>query len=443
MHSFLYAMKRKDISISRITLSILFVISLVVAGNLWAKEAPKVLEVEARAYPGKDPNMWDGVYAAKSGKVYSGIMTEGSSAHFYVYDPQTDKNTLLYDMAEFEGSRGKGIRTSGKIHNKPVEDQAGNIYFVPMTDGAGPRSIDYTSYVGGHWMQYDPSTGALHSLGLVDEHVGCYPLAIDTQRDYLFGVGFNEYLYRFDIKQKKTTKVARVASWDIDRNIFADDEGNVYGAFGLARIWKYDAKKERVEDLNLHIPYDPTIYPTELENPMIDRSTIWRAVQWDPLQKVAYGVTCGSGSILFRFDPHQGSQGEITQLTRIPDPKYWNTNRKDIPYSPLAFTVDSKRQKIYFVPSARQYSLGTYAETFASHATHHLVMYDIAAGQRVDLGAMQTADGRRVFGCEGATVGPDGTVYLVGQVEVKQRSQATRIMDGKIPVALQLVIVHP
>ena len=78
--------------------------------------------VESRAYPGKDPYMWDALYAAKNGKVYTGLCTEGQSAHFYVYDPVQDKNILLYDMAEFMNERGKGIRTTGKIHNKPVED---------------------------------------------------------------------------------------------------------------------------------------------------------------------------------------------------------------------------------------------------------------------------------------------------------------------------------
>jgi hypothetical protein len=55
---------------------------------------------------------------------------------------------------------------------------------------------------------------------------------------------------------------------------------------------------------------------------------------------------------------------------------------------------------------------------------------------------MQTADGRRVFGCEAASVAPDGTVYLCGQAEVRDQSQATGIAAGT-PVALHLVIVRP
>jgi len=40
--------------------------------------------------------MWDGLYASSDGKVFSALINEGISAHFYVFDPQLDKNILLY-----------------------------------------------------------------------------------------------------------------------------------------------------------------------------------------------------------------------------------------------------------------------------------------------------------------------------------------------------------
>ena len=364
----------------------------------------KICIVDSREYPGRDPVMWDGLYAASDGKVYSGLITEGASAHFYMYDPTKDVNVLLYDLAEFLGERGKGIRGSCKIHNKPVEDSQGNLYFVTMND-CGPDNIDFTSWQGGHWMKYNPKENELTDLGLVGKGIGCYALTIDKKR-----------------------------------NIFCDDEGNVYASFPVARVCKYDAQKEKVYDLSVTIPYDPTIYPTQLVNPMIDRSADWRAVQWDPVDKVAYGVTCGSGSILFRFDPHEGPEGKITALTKMCATKF--LDRKDVPFSSLAFTVDSKNKKVYFVPSARSYSIQRYAETLGSEKTHHLIMYDIKADKRVDLGAMKTRDGRRVFGCEGASVGPNGTVYICGQVEVKNKEQATRFVES-IPTTLQLIIYKP
>jgi len=398
--------------------------------------------VETRAYPGKDPCMWDGLYAASDGKVYSALITEGGSAHLYAFDPRTDKNELLFDLAEFLGERGKGIRTSCKIHNKPVEDDEGNLYFVTMNNGGGPRKIDATSWPGGHWMKYNLTTGTLESLGLVDESNGCYPLAIDRKRKCLFGIGFTGYFYRFDLEKRVTENLGRVSNWDVCRDIFCDDRGNVYGSFPTARIWKYDVAQGEVYDLSLRMPFDPTIFPTQLKNPMIDRTCDWRAVEWDPVDRVAYGVTGGSGSILFRFDPHDGPEGKITALARMCDGRFLDGNRKDIPYSTLAFAVDSKNKRVYFVPSARHYTIGRYVETFGSKQPHHLIMYDLEKKKRIDCGKLQTADGKRVFGCEAASVAPDGTLYLCGQAEVTDPLRATHTAGG-IPLALHLVIHKP
>ena len=405
-------------------------------------QAEKTCVVDAREYPGRDPAMWDGLYAASDGKVYSGLITEGESAHLYVYDPAADRNELLYDMAEVLGERGQGIRTSGKLHNKPVEDNEGNLYFVPLNNGSGPLTIDFTTWRGGHWLRYDPRRKKLDDLGLVDEGVGIYPLTIDRERLYLFGVGFTGYLYRFDVRRRETQNMGRVTNWDVCRNIFCDHQGNVYGSFPVGRIWKYDARTEKVYDLSIRMPYDPSIYPTQLRNPMIDRSCDWRAVAWDPGEKVAYGITCGSGSILFRFDPHDGPEGKITALAKMCDSRFLESDRKDIPYSTLAFALDSKRKRVHFVPSARAYSIHRYVETFGSTEPHHLLMYDIARAQRIDCGALQTADGRRVFGCEAASVAPDGTLYICGQLELREPARATGRVD-KVPAALHLVIYRP
>jgi hypothetical protein len=402
----------------------------------------KICIVETREYAGKDPSMWDGLYVASDGKVYTGLATEGKTSHFYVYDPATDSMRMIADIAEFLGEQGKGIRTSGKIHNKAVEDLEGNIYFTTINNGAGPRNIDYTSWQGGRWLKYNPSQDKLEDLGLIDDGVGLYPLVIDKERGYLFGTGFTGYLYRFDINNKVTKVLGRVANWDICRNIFCDDKGNVYGAFPVARVWKYDSSTENIIDLPVRIPYDPTFYPTQLINPMIDRTTIWRAIRWDPEDKVAYGITGGSGSILFKFDPHAKDGEQITELTKMCDTKFLNNEHKDVPFSTLAFDVDIKNKRVYHVPSPRDYVLDTYAETLQGEEPNHLIMYDIKTNQTVDLGELRTKDGRSVFGCEAMAVAADGTVYICGLVEVKDENKATNKVGDKL-AALKLIIYKP
>ncbi|MFC1562612.1 hypothetical protein ACFL4Z_01010 [candidate division KSB1 bacterium] len=399
--------------------------------------------VEVWEYPGKDPALWGSLYAASDGRVYTGLCTEGGSSHFYQYDPYKDIHRNVCDMAEFLGERGRGIRGSSKIHTRPCEDNDGNIYFCTMNNGSGPRNIDYTSYPGGRWMKFDPKADKMEDLGFVDECLGCYGFTIDKERKYLFGTAYTSYLYRFDIEERISTCLGRIDNWDICRQIVCDDEGNVYGAFPVARMWKYDAKKEKVYDLSVKIPFNPRIFPTQLRNPMLDRSTIWRGVVWDPVDNVFYGVTCGSGSILFKYDPHNGPEGKVTELGRLCDSKFLESaDRQDIPYSPLTLCLDSKNRKIYFIPSAREYTIERYVETLGSEEHHHLIMYDLKANKRVDLGPLQTVDGRWVHGCEAASCDPNGNVYICGQVRVKDPEKATRNIRG-VSVAIHLLKYKP
>jgi len=402
----------------------------------------KICRVSALEYPGKDPTMWYALYAATDGVVYSALITEGGSAHVYKYDPRTGEHKMILDVAEFLDERGKGIRLSSKIHCKPVEDEQGNIYFVTLNNGSGPKGMDFTSWQGGHWLKYDPKADKFEDLGLTDVGDGPYPVAIDTKRSYLFGIGFKGYFYRLDMTTGVTRNFGRVAGSDVCRSIFCDDKGNVYGSFPGARVWRYDAEKEKVYDLKVRMPYDPTVFPASLKNPRIDRTQEWRVIEWDPVDKVAYGVTCGSRSKLFRFDPDDGPEGKFTELAEMCDPKY--RGRKDVPYSTLALAVDARNRKVYYAPSARRYTLDKYIETFGSDTDHHLLVYDINTGQVTDLGIMRTTRGERVFGCEGAAVGPDGTLYLCGQVELKDPRKATRhTRTENVPISLRLISYRP
>jgi len=423
--------------------AVLFILFQLLHISIVSAQDNKICTVETKQYPGQDPTMWDGLYVAKNGIVYSALISEGTSAHFYSYDPAKDKSVLLADMADFLGERGKGIRTTGKIHNKPVEDNEGNIYFCSMSNGSGPNTFDFTSWRGGHWIKYDPKSNKLEDLGLVGKEGddGCYPVTIDKKRGYLYGISFTGYFYRFDLKTRVSKNFGRVSNWDICRKIICDDAGDVYMSFPTARIAKYDAKKQLVIETSLRLPDDPTLFPAQMKNPMLDRTDIWRGIEWDSVHNVAYGIT-GGGSLLFSFDPHNGAEGKVTSLAKMADSKFLEGDHKDIPFSTLAFALDTRNSKVYFAPSARNYDTKSMVETFGSEEKHHLIMYDIKTNQRVDLGVLQTTDGRKVFGCEGAAMSPNGTLYLCGQVEVKDKKMATR-MIGTTPVALQLIIYKP
>ena len=250
--------------------------TLLLAAALPAQSQPKYALVDTRELPGghRDNAMFSGLYAARDGTVYIGSSIHGGSAHLYRYHPRTDRVEHIAGMAEFLGQTGRGVRVAGKIHTRFVEDRQGRIYFATMCEDSGPTNVDPYSWEGPHWLRYDPRTGKLENLGLINRLWGAYGLAIDEKRSRLFATTWDGHLYRYDIDDGGSHDLGRVDNWDDARHIACDDEGNVYGPYPKARIWKYDAKTERVYDLSVQFPYDHKVFPRRMSNPMLDRKAI-------------------------------------------------------------------------------------------------------------------------------------------------------------------------
>lgn len=419
-------------------------------GRAQVKE--KYAYVETRDFPGgrQEGSMYSALYAARDGKLYIGLCTHAGASQFYQYDPVTNRIHHIADLPEFLGERGKGIRVSGKIHTKPVEDREGRIYFGTMCEDAGPPSIDPYSWKGPHWVRYDPRTGKLEDLGLINKLWGIYGLSIDPKRNHLFATAWNGHVYRLDIDLGITRDIGRVDNWDVVRSIVADDKGNVYGCYPKGRIWKYDPNTERIRDLSISIPFDPSIFPRRMKNPMLDRKVIWRVAEWDSVDKVIYGIDGGS-SILFCYDPKVGSEEEVSTMAKLCSEYFFHSDRKDIPYSTLAFTIGLDR-KIYYIPVglAFDFEIKVEASVLAQNlggiktAPHsELVTYDLSTGKRSYLGILKTKDGRNVFGCGGAACGKDSTIYLCAAVETEDKENAAGIIGNEYPFQMSLLIYKP
>ena len=424
-----------------------------------ASEEP-CLTVQARRFTGgseREDSMWSALYAAKSGKLYIGLSTHAEAAHFFEFDPQTDTMRHVADMTAFKGERGKGIRTTGKIHVRMSEDEQGRIYFGDFCEDTGPECVDPSSYRGPNWFRYDPSAGQLENLGQINRQWGLLGFVLEPKYQRLYGLAEDGHLYTFDLRTRVTTDLGRVDDWDICRTIFADDEGNVYGSFPIGRIWKYDPKCDRLFDLRgTRVPLDPRATPRTMSNPLIDRKVYWRVVEWDPKDRVAYGIVVGD-SMLFKFDPYAGPEGTVTPLVRMCAERYLNADPSLIPVSTLAMTI-SRDHRIYYAPVvsvAFDYAGISWdvadERKFTSHLTGKdvppesvLVVYDIATRQRRDLGIMRTSDGRRVFGLGGACTGrKDGKLYFVGAVEEIDPKRVANKIDNKWPFSMSLLCYTP
>lgn len=405
----------------------------------------------------REESMWSALYGAKSGKIYIGLCTHAEAAHFYEFDPETETMRHIVDLTELHGERGEGINTNGKIHVRMGEDKDGNIYFGSLNEDTGPECIDPSSYLGAFWYRYNPKEDKVEVLGRISRHYGLLGMVMDPLYMRLYGLAEDGHLYMHDIEGSFTRDLGKVDDWDICRTIFADDEGNVYGSFPVAQIWKYDVKRDEVIDFpTIRLEYDNRVLPRTMSKPMIDRKVIWRVIEWDENEKVAYGII-GGNSMLFRYDVHDGPEGKIDYLTPLTAPQYWDeTNVRQIPFATLTLTIAG--DKIYFAPTASgsfDYIGNSWdvkdEENFQAKLAgdfyppvSYLICYDKNTGLRESKGLMVTKEGKLCFGLGGACTGKkDGRIYFVGAIQEDDLEKVVGKVGRRWPFSMGLVAYDP
>jgi hypothetical protein len=406
----------------------------------------------------REESMWSALYGAKSGKIYIGLCTHAEAAHFYEFDPVTQNMRHIVDLTDLHNERGEAINTNGKIHVRMGEDEQGNIYFAGLNEDTGPEVIDPASYKGAFWYRYNPTLDKVEVLDRISPHFGLLGMVYEPVYNRLYGLAEDGHLYTYYIENDHTRDLGKVDDWDICRTIFADDQGNVYGSFPVAQIWKYDPKQDRVIDFpNIRLQYDNRVLPRTMSKPMIDRKVIWRVIEWNPVEKVAYGIV-GGNTMLFRYDVHQGEEGEIEYLQPLTAPEYWDAkDPRTVPFATLALTI-TPDQMIYYAPtgsSSFDY-VGTSwdvkdEEEFQAKMSggyfppvSYLISYNIKTDERRSLGKIITKEGNLAFGLGGACTGAkDGKIYFVGAIEEKNKEKVVGEVGRRWPFSMGLIAYDP
>lgn len=397
---------------------------------------------------------WSALLPASNGKIYAGVSTHGDSGYVYEFDPRTETMTLLADLSRLAGERGKGIWTTGKIHVQ-MQELDGYVYFGALDEDSGPPALDPSSYQGPHWYRINIGNGKVEQLALINSFWGLTGQAMDKKRRLIFGLAENGHLYRYHIDSDYSEDLGKVDDWDICRTIFMDDVGNVYGSYVGGRVWKYDALRDRVFDLE-HLRLPILNQPRSLTNPMLDRKTQWRDIEWHRKENVAYGII-GGNNMLFKYDVHQGPEGTITPLAMIPPPTFRGGDPAAFPTARITLTISYKENKIYYLPEM----MGgfDYGDTsfdvldeakFVEKMTGsrvaplaYILSYDLATGQVTDLGLLKAQDGRFAYGADGAEVDQDGRVWFAGAFEEPNPELAAGLIEGKYPYSLGLGVYDP
>jgi hypothetical protein len=406
-----------------------------------AQTASKSVTVEYRYFPGlatMDGN-WAALKAASDGKVYVGLACHGCNGHLVYYDSVSNKMVDVGDLARLTGEVGLGIGPQSKIHAKFGEGKDGRIYFA--THGGWwfdyARFATQEGYPGSHYMAYDPKTGKVQDFGIGPRFEGMNTGAYDPKFNRVYGLTHprGHFVY-YDVATGAKVDKGRINNWDsICRTLGIDDEGNVYGSFGAGRIFQYDPRTDAIRELEAQLPIRAKGISVGRD---YDKSeTAWRVVVWDEETKRFYGVE-ESASTLFSFDPAAPAGRQIKTLGSMCIPEF--ADRRNVPYATLSLTLGHDR-KLYYAAAGAEFDYGGSAGVAASH----LMTYDLISGKTEDHGEMHVPDGRPVLGTNAADTGPDGTIYFVGAVAVKD-DPSDPGHGGTIqgtPFRLALFFVHP
>jgi len=404
--------------------SLLRAASCLAAGSLLA--AP--VQVDHRIFPGLHlmDGHWAALLAASDGKVYAGLAYHGSDGHLVYYDSKADRVVDVGNLTELTGESHLKRGPQSKIHSKFGEGKDGRIYYGTH---AGwwwnySRFATREGYPGGHWMAFDPRTGRVEDFGLGVPNEGVNTGNYDPLFNRIYGMTHprGHFVY-YDVAKRKAVDKGRVNNWEsICRTLAIDDRGNVYGSFGEGRIFKYDPEADSISELSAKLPIREK--GVSLGRDYNKSETAFRTMVWDPKTRLFYGVE-ESATILFSFDPNAGSGGEVRRLGQLAIPSM--AGEREVPYATLSLTLGRDR-KLYYGAAGREFDYGGSAGAAAAH----LITYDLNTGKMEDLGEMLLQDGRRVLGTNAADTGPDGTIYMVGAIEVRPQAGKPVEAGGKI-----------
>jgi hypothetical protein len=424
---------------SRNAAGLFVIIFCAIAGR--AQTPTKSVTVEYRYFPGlaaMDGN-WAALKAASDGKVYVGLACHGCNGHLVYYDSTSNEMVDVGDLTKLTSEDGLGTGPQAKIHAKFGEGKDGRIYFA--THGGWwfnyARFATQEGYPGSHYMAYDPKTDKVQDFGIGPRFEGMNTGAYDPKFNRIYGLTHprGHFVY-YDVATGAKVDKGRINNWDsICRTLGIDDQGNVYGSFGAGRIFRYDPRTDAIRELDAQLPIRPK--GISLGRDYGKSETAWRVVVWDAETKRFYGVE-ESASTLFFFDPAASSGSQIKTLGQMCIPGF--EERRDVPYATLSLTLGHDR-KLYYAAAGAEFDYGGSAGIAASH----LMTYDLRSGKIEDFGEMHLPDGRPVLGTNAADTGPDGTIYFVGAVAVKD-DPSDPGHGGTIqgtPFRLALFLFHP
>ena len=363
---------------------------------------------------------------ASDGRLYMGTCRQGGSAHLLAYDPVMDKIIDLANMDDVVPGPAHGYVGQGKIHSQLCEGVDGKIYGATHMDILFPSwssFYDAHGYAGGHWFYYDPKTNRCVDLGLAIKNEGILTMAMDRERQILYGLSWPRgYLLSYDIRTGITKNLGR-ASIHLSRYMVCLRDGTVYltGRNGHMAYYRPGMRSVENTSLKLHRRMG------ELYTADIGKDTTFTAcIELEPARSfLAFIFRTGDAFI------YNQATGAIRYYELFNQGFYFNMQ-----------PVMASDKKVY-------YALGPDTPGVPANQSARLFRLDPQTGANELCGYFRDTPADKLRHITGGAIGPDDTTYWFGLssvspddpvTEVMNRSDSTSYFYNTIP---KLIICRP
>ena len=385
---------------------------------------------------------YNALTAASDGRIHFVVNTHNNDfgCRYYIFEPETETITLVGKLDEVLQEPAATHVPQGKVHT-PLFEHKGKIWFATHTSYYHGELPEFDSkgkapYSGGHFMSYDLQTGQFADLALGVPGEGIITLAMDTQREVLYGLTWpSGLLVTYDIGKKDVRCWGGVQGrgewgehpweWDrICRMLAVAPSGEVYGSTMYGRIWKFDPAMYNpvtyLDGLDLcRVPLSQSAAETKKG----DFQNDWRAIAWNPATKSFWGIIWET-TTLFEFDPSANYLRSIDELR----PEAYRGMPRNPEISQLGFML-GPNNTLFYLAHGPEVAIENRPP---AQSGLYLLTYDIDRGKLTNHGPILSRDGRRVFFAESIAIGGKGDhIYTVAWVEVTDPARRGEIAAAR------------
>ncbi len=313
----------------------------------------RVLRCSFKAVPPRYRGVavFDSLAIGRDGSLYLGSSTYGNPANLIRYNLSNDQVTAVCDVSLAIGENSDQIIPSGKIHSQLQVASDGKIYFGSHLGCDRAMTGEHPSpYGGGHFLCYDPASGACRDLGRAYHNDSVMRVELDEPRQKLYGLTYpSAHLIVKDLHSGAITDLGQASHHGYAMpTLFAD--GRAYFFSRAGRLARFDPDTYTIEEVLEHGA------PPKADGPVGDDwfyyTSMLRGLSRDRRESIGV-IRYGKRQFLYRFRIAAGLlrrpafdwlaevPPEASAVVRAPDDAIylyaWNRNR--------VFHFDARRRQ--------------------------------------------------------------------------------------------------